>query len=105
MTTYRLLPPVAVGSQQRTAYGRSYSGTPGEAFDVASSDAQILTCNGWIFLALSGPTSARPTPTLSGATGAEGVQANPGARFFDTTLNQMIFCDGATWRDAAGASV
>jgi len=102
---HRLLPPVAIAYQAMSPNGRSYSGKPGSAFDVNSADAGILEANGWIFVAMSGPTSARPAPTLSGAIGAEGLQANPGTKFFDTTLDQMIVCDGVTWRSADGSAV
>jgi hypothetical protein len=91
--------------QQRVVNGRAYSGAPGSAFDVPSFDSQMLQANAWIFLAQSGPSSARPTPTLAGAIGAEGAQAGPGALFYDVTLDELIVCDGATWRSAAGAAV
>ena len=100
----RLLPPVAISAQQLAVNGRSYAGTPGVAMDVPDFDGNELQANGWIFVALSGPSSARPTPTLSGPIGPS--YAGPGGKFYDTTLDQMIFCDGVTWRSPVdGTSV
>ena len=98
----RLLPPVEISAQQRVVNGRSYSGVPGSAIDVPDFDGDELQANGWIFVALSGPTSARPTPTLSGPIGPS--YAGPGSRFYDATLNQLIFCDGVTWRSPVDGS-
>jgi hypothetical protein len=98
----RLLPPVAVSAQQMEINGRSYVGTPGSAIDVLDFDGNELQANGWIFVALSGPTSARPTPTLSGPIGPS--YAGPGEKFYDSTLDQLIFCDGTTWRSPVDGS-
>jgi len=103
MTTRRLLPPVTVAYQSREVNGRSYSGAPGNAVDVLDFDAAELEANGWVFVAISGPTSARPTPTLDGTIGPS--NAGPGDKFFDTTLDTLIICDGAAWRSPDGASV
>ena len=103
MTTHRLLPPTTVSKQTMTANGRSYSGTPGSAQDVVNFDAGVLEANGWVFVALSGPTLARPTPSIS-PIGAEGVQAGPGLKDFDTTLDALIVCDGASWRSPIDGS-
>jgi hypothetical protein len=110
-TTYRMLPPVAVQQQQFTfgsaAAGnlRSYSGALGSAYDISINDALALSANGWIIVALSGPTTSRPTPTSTPAVGPAVTCANVGDKFYDTTLNELIICDGVTWRSAAGASV
>jgi hypothetical protein len=91
----RLLPPVAVVQQTRIVNGRSYSSTPGNTLDVYDADAQELEANGWIAVAPSGPTSARPTGTLGQYT------ATPGFLYYDTTISKLVISDGLTWRDPA----
>jgi hypothetical protein len=103
MTTYRMLPSPVVDEQTRIVNGRSFSGAPGAAYDIVDCDANTLEANGWTFVALSGPTSARPLPALT-PIGPEGTQAGPGEKFFDTTLNALIVCDGATWRSPIDGS-
>jgi hypothetical protein len=91
----RLLPPVSVSEQTLVIHGRSYSAAPGNFLDVLDADAQELEANGWIAIAPSGPSSARPVGTL-------GVfSASAGQSFFDTTLGKLIISDGQTWRDPA----
>jgi hypothetical protein len=89
------LPPVAVVQQTRIVNGRSYSSTPGNTLDVYDADAQELEANGWIAVAPSGPTSARPTGTLGQYT------ATPGFLYYDTTISKLVISDGLTWRDPA----
>ncbi|MGO9006611.1 MAG: hypothetical protein ACLQIQ_07500 [Beijerinckiaceae bacterium] len=89
----RMLPPVAVNQQARTVNGRTYSGTPGTVQDIPDFDANALAANGWINVAFSGPTSARPTATVAP------YAATAGLPFYDTTLGKVIVYDGATWRD------
>jgi hypothetical protein len=97
MPTFRMLPPsVSVGEQTREIYGRTYSASPGVALDIFDSDAEVLSANGWIKVALSGPTTARPSQTL-GATPP--YLAVSGFQFLDTTLGKFVFFDGTTWRD------
>ncbi len=100
MTTHRLLPPSSGPhlNQPVVVNGRSYSAAPGGALDVKDFDAQGLVAAGWTFVAVSGPTSARPSSGIGLANLAQG------ARFFDTTLNLEIIWDGATWRDGTGAA-
>jgi hypothetical protein len=95
---FRVLPPTIVTKQTMNINGRNYSGAPGVAMDVVDFDAQVLTANGWIFIAPSGPTSARPSPR-AGAT--PGYIAALGSDFWDTTLNKYVVFDGAAWRDPA----
>jgi hypothetical protein len=66
--------------------------------DVYDADAQELEANGWIPVAPSGPTSARPAGTLGL------YSAAAGSTFFDTTLGKLIFSDGETWRDPANGN-
>lgn len=103
MTMHRMLPPITVAYQTRTVNGRTYSGTPGQVLDVPSFDADVLAANGWAFVAQSGPTSARPKPSL-GPIGPEGAQAGPGMKYLDTTLGVLIVSDGVTWRSAVDGS-
>jgi hypothetical protein len=57
----RMLPSIGLtGQQNLTVNGRVYSGTPGTAQDVPDFDAAGLAGNGWVRVALSGPTTARP---------------------------------------------
>jgi hypothetical protein len=100
MANVRMLPPIQAGAQARSVNGRSYAGAPGSAQDVPEQDAGHLEANGWIRVAYSGPTIARPTSML----GVNAIQR--GGWFFDTTLNAMIVHDGATWRSPInGAAV
>ena len=92
MPNVRMLPPTGVGNQVRTVNGRSFTGIPGQVFDVADGDAGPLSANGWVWVAYSGPTAGRPTA----ANGP--FAATPGARYFDTDLAALIVFDGATWR-------
>ena len=101
MATFRMLPSINVSQQTITANGRSYSGAPGTAQDVSDMDAGILAANGWIKVALSGPTTARPSanPTVTPP-----YTAARGLHFYDTTLSAVVIFDGATWRTPAGVS-
>src|ERR1700756_2668087 len=94
----RLLPPVSVALQTIAFKGRAYSAVPGGFLDVLDSDAAVLEANGWIHVATSGPTSARPTGTLGPYSAAAGQS------FFDTTLGKLIFSDGQSWRDPANGN-
>jgi hypothetical protein len=95
---FRMLPPTAVVKQTLAVNGRTYSATPGSVIDVPEFDGRVLAANGWIICAASGPTSSRPTtnPNQSAP-----YTAAPSSEFFDTTLNKIIFWDGANWRDPA----
>jgi len=96
----RLLPPVAVANQTVVANGRTYSSTPGNFLDAPDDDSLVLEANGWVFVAFSGPTSARPGNTITNV-----PMAGVGFKFFDTSLSQLAIWDGATWRSTAGASI
>jgi hypothetical protein len=89
----RLLPPVPASQQSRVVNGRSYTATPGNVIDVLDADALQLQSNGWIFVALSGPSSVRPVGTLGLYSAAEGQC------YFDTTIGKLIISDGQSWRD------
>ncbi len=100
--TRRILPPVAAIKQTVVTNGRTYTGTPGQTFDVPDYDAAVLTANGWIDIAPSGPTASRPAPNATTAP----YTAALGTRYFDTTIAALIVFDGLTWRDpATGAAV
>jgi hypothetical protein len=94
----RLLPPIEPSHDAYTINGRSYSASPGSVLDVLDYDAAILEANGWIRVAPSGPSSARPTGRLGL------YQSAPGTLFYDTTLSKLIVCDGQSWRDPATGS-
>jgi hypothetical protein len=91
----RLLPPTAAAYQTIVVKGRTYSAIPGTTIDVYDADAEQLEANGWIPIAPSGPTSARP----AGALGLYSAAA--GQSFFDKTLGKLIISDGVSWRDPA----
>ena len=96
-----MLPPVAVISQSIVANGRTYAGTPGNAYDVPDLDAGILAANGWTRVCPSGPTTSRPTTNPNSA---PPYFAAPGFRYYDTTISTEVIWDGATWRTIAGVS-
>ena len=57
----RMLPPTQTGYQTRTVNGRTYSGSPGSAFDIPDFDADVLSANGWIDIDRAAPrVSDRP---------------------------------------------
>jgi hypothetical protein len=79
--------------------GRVYSSTPGHVVDVLDFDAAVLTSNGWIRVAFSGPTTGRPPIS------PDGYRASVGLPFFDTTVGALLIFDGAAWRSPVdGAS-
>jgi hypothetical protein len=94
----RLLPPTAAAYQTIAVKGRTYSSTPGNVVDVYDADAQVLEANGWIAIAPSGPSSARPTGTLGLYSAAAGQS------FFDSTLGKLIISDGQAWRDPSNGN-
>jgi hypothetical protein len=94
----RLLPPVSVSEQTRVVNGRTYTATPGNVVDVYDADAQELQANGWIPIAPSGPTMARPAGTLGQYTNL------PGSMFYDTTIGKLIISDGQAWRDPSNGN-
>ncbi len=89
----RLLgPPVAMTINVN---GRSYAGAPGNVYDVPEGqDSESLGASGFVQIALSGPTSARPTPSMPGGTVHA---ARAGVHFLDTSIAKLIVFDGATW--------
>jgi hypothetical protein len=97
--TTRLLPPINVQQQTIVAFGRTYSSTPGHVVDVLDDDAAVLGANGWLRVAFSGPTTARPTSSVG-----NGHSAATGATFFDTTLSLLVVFDGKSWRSIVDGS-
>jgi hypothetical protein len=87
MPTYRMLAPVAASAQLRTVNGRTYSAAPGAAPDIFDADANVLQANGWVKVALSGPTSARPSPNVNGS---PPYLAAAGMHYLDTTLSRIV---------------
>jgi hypothetical protein len=62
---------------------------PGNLDGIASGDAAMLVNAGYVAIGLSGTTTLRP-PTSN---------LNPGTLYVDTTLNIVVFWDGANWRN------
>jgi hypothetical protein len=91
---HHLLPPA--GASKISFNGRTYDPAAG-AQDVPEGDAAHLEANGWIFLAMSGPTTARPTSAL----GTHPLVS--GTKFWDTTISHMVMWDGKNWRNEGGA--
>jgi hypothetical protein len=100
--TFRMLPPPVLSQQTVVVNGRTYTGQPGAAIDVVDFDAAVLGANGWAKVALSGPTSARPS--LNQNAGPP-YAASRGLHFYDTSISALIVFDGATWRNPAGTAV
>jgi hypothetical protein len=88
--------------QTATVNGRNYGCAPGLSIDVVDFDAIQLVAQGWIKVAVSGPTTSRPT-TNPNATPP--YLAAKDARYFDVTINQLIVFDGQAWRNPAGSPV
>jgi hypothetical protein len=113
----RLLGPTNAQTQTMTFNGRTYSAAAGQPLDVPDFDAGNLEAAGWIRVAMSGPSSGRPTNTVGTATAKDAnghwvpgalpqTILYPGVNFFDTTLGYVIMWDGATWRNpSTGNSV
>ncbi len=98
---YRLLGPITAATT--VVNGRTYTGAPGNVYDVVDGDGDVLGANRWVKVCPSGPTSSRPT--ISMANGINFV-AQRGVHFMDTTIGKLIVFDGATWRDpTSGTSV
>jgi hypothetical protein len=96
----RMLGPVNPAMQTRIVNGRTYTAAAGAEIDVPDFDGAVLAANGWVAVAPSGPSSARPTGSLPP------YPAYEGAEFFDTSLGYLIKFAGGAWRNpATGASV
>jgi hypothetical protein len=103
--TVRLMAPVLVAGQLNPAVtgnpvnvnGRIYPPVaPGTVIDVPDFDAACLCANGYTRIAISGPTSARPTTNQ--ASGSL-YYAAPGVTFLDITIGALVVFDGKTWRN------
>jgi hypothetical protein len=95
-----MLGPANAQFQTMTFNGRTYAAGAGQPLDVPDFDARTLNANGWVFVAASGPTSARPTGELGPYSATEGVS------FFDTTLGYVVVFAGVSWRNpSTGAAV
>jgi hypothetical protein len=78
---------------------RAYVSTAGTPIDVPGTfdgDCATLVNAGYVAIALSGTTAARPTNT--------GL-LKPGLLYVDTTLSAVIFWDGANWRNAVTGAI
>ena len=115
MPKIRLLAPAAaVARGPQTINGRSYAPAAGTFLDVDDSDAEALCRNGWLKVALVGPTASRPV--LNG-NATPIYAATPGSMYVDTSLGKLIVCDGTydttpglpafsgVWRDAVTGAI
>lgn len=110
--TVRLMAPVlfagklnpAVTGNPLNVNGRVYPPvSPGTVIDVPDFDTAGLCGNGYTRIAISGPTSARPSANPNTA---PPYFAASGLQFVDTTIGKLVVFDGATWRDpVTGSSV
>jgi hypothetical protein len=107
MTTTRVLPLAGatvtgnIGAGAFQPIQRSYTVAGGSFADVQgdvnSGDAASLRSQGFIVVAQSGPTSARPVFSAG---------QSPGFMYLDTTLGKIVVWDGAAFRDPnTGSSV
>jgi hypothetical protein len=110
MTTVRLMAPVLFAGKPNPAVtgnpinvsGRVYPAvSPGTMIDVPDFDAAGLCGNGYTRIAISGPTSARPSTNPNTT---PPYVAAPGVQFVDTTIGKLIVFDGAVWRDPISGS-
>jgi hypothetical protein len=79
-------------NQPTISNGRSYQASPGSFLDVPDFDAVAPEASGWTFVAVSGPTTGRPT---------SGIGTPPltqGQCFYDTTLSVELISGGSSWR-------
>lgn len=95
INNHRLIAPA--NSRKVTIHGRTYDPAVAVVQDVPEFDSTALQANGWAFLAMSGPTSARPTA----AVGTHPLAV--GQRFYDTTLAHTVVWDGKNWRNESGS--
>jgi len=94
---WRFLPSTNVAKQTIRVNGRTYTGTPGNAYDIPDFDGPGVRANGWHFIGLVGTTAQRPV--LTPATSPEAPFI-----YIDTTVGAAIFRDGLTWRTYTGAA-
>ncbi len=91
--TIRMLPPAGSASPV-SIFGRTYTPVAGAFIDAPVGDSGILSCNGWLAVCMSGPTSARPLAT-------DGDHALvTGKPFLDTSLGKVIHYNGTAWIDS-----
>jgi hypothetical protein len=93
MANIRLIPPGTGKYATLPVNGRTYTCALGAFIDVPDFDANVLTANGWIRIAVVGTTAQRPT--------------NPGTGmlYHDTTLGYVVVWEGAAWRNPNSGSV
>jgi hypothetical protein len=101
MMNVRVFGPTTIARQTVVANGRTYNAVAGGVLDVPNMDAAVLCANGWTYVCISGPSSARPS-TNPNAT-PPNIAAS-GVEFFDTTLGYIICHDGVSWRNPATGS-
>jgi len=97
MTTRRMIPSSAILGRTTAANGRNYVAAAGAVVDAPIQDALVLGANGWVSVADSGPTSARPVRDGNGALLGPGYGV--GRLYADTTIGLLICWTGANWAD------
>ena len=110
-TTTRMIPPYAAANTYHTGFG--LNGTPygcanGGTIDAANADVPTLQGQGWIAVAPSGPTSARPAfssylPAIDGL--SHPGMAGAGQTYLDTSIGMLIVGDGQVWRNPSTGAV
>lgn len=90
---FRMLGPAVVARQVIKVHSRTYQAVAGQVVTVPAADGERLQANGWIMVALSGPTASRPSTRLGQ------YPAVASMLFWDETLAQFIVHDGVIWRD------
>jgi hypothetical protein len=94
MANWRMSPP-PVGNRTFAFDGRSYTCALGAVIDVPDFDGPELRANGWILVGLVGTTAQRPLASQWPA----GI-----INYVDTTLGQLIYFDGQTYRRFSGVA-
>jgi hypothetical protein len=106
-----MIPPYAPQNTRQVVwglFGTQYVCSNGATIDAANADVPTLQGQGWIAVAPSGPTSARPAFS-SYSTPVDGLNhpgaAGAGQIYLDTSLSLLIVGDGQVWRNPATGAI
>lgn len=93
MPNYLVLPPKGGAViTTKTHSGQSYTAAAGSNVTVPAYDAFNLSANGWVLVAETGTTAARP------------AAPGRGKLYYDTTISKFVMHDGGVWRDPTTGS-